>query len=62
LHVEAFPWDGAPHDLIGDRDLIYGRVTRGLRENAIRDKPTAPSTAVAILANYAWDSTLQKLR
>jgi hypothetical protein len=40
--TEAFPWDGAPHYLIRDRDRNYGCVvTRRLRAMGIRDKPTA---------------------
>src|SRR6202790_1334080 len=43
--TEAFPWDGAPHYLIRDRDRIYGSVvTRRLRAMGIRDKPTAPAS------------------
>src|ERR1700722_3219201 len=43
--TEAFPWDEAPHDLIRDRDRIYGSVvTRRLRAMGIRDKPTAPAS------------------
>jgi transposase InsO family protein len=43
--TEAFPWDEAPHYLIGDRDRIYGRVVRRrLRAMGIRDKPTAPAS------------------
>jgi hypothetical protein len=41
--TEAFPWDGAPCYMIGDRDRIYGAVvTRRLRAMGIRDKPIAP--------------------
>src|ERR1700738_1158546 len=40
--TEAFPWDGAPGDMIRDRDRIYGAVvTRRLRAMGIRDKPIA---------------------
>jgi len=43
--TEAFPWDEAPHDLIRDRDRIYGSVvTRRLRAMGIRDRPTAPAS------------------
>src|SRR6202790_4846159 len=43
--TEAFPWDGAPHYLVRDRDRIYGSVvTRRLRAMGIRDKPTAPAS------------------
>jgi hypothetical protein len=43
--IEALPWDEAPHDLIRDRDRIYGSVvTRRLRAMGIRDKPTAPAS------------------
>jgi hypothetical protein len=43
--TEAFPWDGAPVYMIGDRDRIYGAVvTRRLRTMAIWDKPTAPAS------------------
>jgi transposase InsO family protein len=43
--TEAFPRDEAPHDLIRDRDRIYGSVvTRRLRAMGIRDKPTAPAS------------------
>jgi transposase InsO family protein len=43
--TEAFPWDGAPHYLIRDRDRIYGSVvTRRLRAMGIRDRPTAPAS------------------
>src|SRR3979490_2892323 len=46
--TEAFPWDDAPQHLIRDRDRIYGTiVTRRLRAMGIRDKPTAPSLALA---------------
>ena len=39
----AFPWDGAPGNMIRNRDRIYGGiVTRRLRAMGIRDKPTAP--------------------
>jgi transposase InsO family protein len=41
----VFPWDEAPHYLIGDRDRIYSRiVTRRLRAMGIRDKLTAPAS------------------
>src|ERR1700740_331899 len=41
--TEAFPWNGAPHYLIRDRDRIYGSVvTRRLRARAIRHKHTSP--------------------
>jgi hypothetical protein len=40
-----FSWDEAPHNLIRDRDRIYGTiVTRQLRAMGIRDKPTAPGS------------------
>ena len=41
----ALPWNEAPHDLIRDRDRIYGTVVRRrLRAMGIRDKPiTAPA-------------------
>ena len=43
--TEAFPWNEAPHDLIRDRDRIYGTiVTRRLRAMGIRDKPIAPAS------------------
>src|SRR5262252_8071656 len=43
--TEAFPWNEAPHDLIRDRDRIYGGVvTRRLRAMGIRDKPAAPAS------------------
>src|SRR3979409_927214 len=43
--TEAFPWDGAPHYLIRDRDQIYGSVvTRRLRAMGIRDKPITPAS------------------
>jgi len=43
--TEAFPWDGAPRDVIRDRDRIYGAVvTSRLRALGIRDKPTAPAS------------------
>jgi transposase InsO family protein len=43
--TEAFPWDGAPRYMIGDRDRIYGAiVTRRLRTMGIRDKPIAPAS------------------
>jgi transposase InsO family protein len=43
--TEAFPWNGAPHYMIRDRDRIYGAVlTRRLRAMGIRDKPTAPAS------------------
>jgi len=43
--TEAFPWDGAPHYMIRDRDRIYGTViTRRLRTMGIRDKRTAPAS------------------
>src|ERR1700739_1231183 len=41
----AFPWDGARHYIIRDRDRIYGAVlTRRLRAMGIRDKPIAPAS------------------
>src|ERR1700688_3677322 len=41
----AFPWDGAPGDMIRDRDQIYGTVViRRLRAMGIRDKPNAPAS------------------
>jgi transposase InsO family protein len=43
--TEAFPWDGVPGYMIGDRDRIYGAiVTRRLRAMGIRDKPIAPAS------------------
>src|ERR1700743_1847912 len=43
--TEAFPWDGAPHSMIRDRDRVYGTVvTRRLRAKGIRDKPIAPAS------------------
>jgi integrase-like protein len=43
--TEAFPWDGASHYMIRDRDRIYGTVvTRRLRAMGIRDKPIAPAS------------------
>jgi hypothetical protein len=43
--TEAFPWDGAPRYMIGDRDRIYGPVvTRRLRAMGIRDRPTTPAS------------------
>jgi hypothetical protein len=43
--TEAFPWDGAPRYMIGDRERIYGAVvTRRLRAMGIRDKPIAPAS------------------
>jgi transposase InsO family protein len=43
--TEAFPWNGAPRYLVGDRDGIYGAaVTRRLRAMGIRDKPIAPGS------------------
>jgi transposase InsO family protein len=43
--TEAFPWNGAPHYIIRDRDCIYGTVvTRRMRTMGIRDKPTAPGS------------------
>ena len=40
-----FSWDEAPHNLIRDRDRIYGTIaTRQLRAMGIRDKPTAPGS------------------
>src|SRR5262249_39664862 len=42
---EAFPWNGAPHYFIRDRDRIYGPVVpRRLRAMGIRDKPIAPAS------------------
>jgi transposase InsO family protein len=43
--TEAFPWNEAPHNLLRDRDRIYGSVvTRRLRAMGIRDKPIAPAS------------------
>jgi transposase InsO family protein len=43
--TEAFPWDGAPHYLIRDRDGVYGAaVTYRMRAMGIRDKPIAPGS------------------
>ena len=43
--TEAFPWNGAPHYIIRDRDCIYGTVvTRRMRTMGIRDKPTTPGS------------------
>ena len=43
--TEAFPWNGAPHYIIRDRDCVYGTVvTRRMRTMGIRDKPTAPGS------------------
>jgi hypothetical protein len=40
-----FSWGEVPHNLIRDRDRIYGTiVTRQLRAMGIRDKPTAPGS------------------
>jgi transposase InsO family protein len=41
--TEAFPWDGAPTDLVRDRDAAYGHaVTKRLPAMGIRDHPIAP--------------------
>jgi transposase InsO family protein len=41
--TEAFPWDGAPTDLVRDRDAAYGHaVTKRLAAMGIRDHPIAP--------------------
>src|SRR6201987_3345081 len=41
--TEAFPWDGAPTDLVRDRDAAYGHaVTKRLPAMGIRDPPIAP--------------------
>ena len=43
--TEAFPWNEVPHDLIRDRDRIFGAiVTRRLSAMGIRDKPIAPAS------------------
>ncbi len=43
--TEAFPWGGAPHYLIRDRDRIYGSVVmRRLRAMGIRDRPITPAS------------------
>ena len=44
----AFPSDAIPKYLIRDRDGIYGTVvTRRIEAMGIRDRPTAPASALA---------------
>src|SRR3954453_11584645 len=41
--TEAFPWDSAPHYLVGGWDRVFGSIVRHrLRAMGIRDKPIAP--------------------
>jgi hypothetical protein len=59
--TEAFPWNGAPRYLVGDRDGIYGAaVTRRLRAMGIRDKPIAPRLAVAERRCGTADGTIRR--
>jgi hypothetical protein len=46
--TEAFPWDGAPKDLIRDNDRVFGAVFKAhVRAMGIRDRPMPRRSGVS---------------